>query len=99
MDLTNAFNDNNGLPPGKPPSGIDGFDSAEPAPEYKPIPGGVYITRVSRGEYTTTKAGADAYRLRFEVTEGSQCGKSIIRTWTFSEKALRYTRRDLLPFG
>jgi hypothetical protein len=99
MDLTSAFNDNNGLPPQKPPSGICGFDSAEPAPEFTPIPGGVYNARVQRGEYTTTKDGADAYRMRFEVSEGPQCGRTVIRTWTFGEKAIRYTRRDLLPFG
>ncbi len=52
-----------------------------------------------RGEYCTTRAGGDAYRIRFEVTEGEQKGKTTIRTWTFSPKALAYTKRDLAPFG
>ena len=70
MDYTNAFTGTNG----KPEAGIDGFDAAQPAPEFTPIPPGIYSARVVRGEYTTTKAGADAYRLKFEVTEGEQKG-------------------------
>jgi len=95
MDFTNAFTGTNG----KPAAGIDGFDAAQPAPEFTPIPPGIYSARVVRGEYTTTKAGADAYRLKFEVTEGEQKGKSVLRTWTFGTKALPYTKRDLAPFG
>lgn len=95
MDYTNAFP----AAGGKPPGGIDGFDAADPAPEFAPLPPGVYAARVDRGEFTTTKAGADAYRLRFEVTDGPQAGKTVIRTWTFGPKAVGYTKRDLAPFG
>jgi hypothetical protein len=52
-----------------------------------------------RGEYCTTKDGADAYRLRFEITEGEQKGKTVIRTWTFGERAIGYTKRDLGLLG
>jgi hypothetical protein len=95
MDFTHA------LPAatGKPPGGIDGFDDAPPAPEFSPLPAGVYTARVVRGEYCTTRAGADAYRLRFEVTEGEHAGKTVVRTWTFGPKAVGYTKRDLAPFG
>ncbi len=96
MDFTNACNDANN---GKPPSGFGGFDDAKPAPEYKPIPPGIYTARVQRGEACSTKAGADAYRMKFEVTEGPQVGKTVVRTWTFSAKAIDYTKRDLAPFG
>ena len=41
-----------------------------PRPEFTPLPPGIYSARVLRGEYCSTKAGADAYRLRFEVTDG-----------------------------
>ena len=95
MDFTNAFTGTNG----KPTAGIDGFDAAQPAPEFTPIPPGIYSARVQRGEFTTTKAGGDAYRLKFEVTEGEHKGKSVIRTWTFGTKAITYTKRDLAPFG
>ena len=47
----------------------------------------------------STRAGDDAYRMRFEVTEGEHAGKTVIRTWTFGAKALCYTKRDLAPFG
>jgi len=79
--------------------GISAFDRAEAAPEFAPIPGGIYSARVVRGECCTTKAGGEAYRLRFAITEGEQAGKTVIRTWTFSPKALAYSKRDLAPFG
>jgi hypothetical protein len=95
MDYTNAIPSTNG----KPAGGIDAFDTATPAPEFTPLPPGTYKARISKGEYTTTKAGAEAYRLRFQVTEGEHVGKTVIRTWTFGPKALAYTKRDLTPFG
>jgi hypothetical protein len=100
MDFTNAIPSSNGKPPaGKPIEGINAFDSAQAAPEYTPIPPGIYAARVVRGEYCSTRAGADAYRMKFEVTEGPQTGKTIVRTWTFGAKALSYTKRDLALFG
>ena len=94
MDYTTAVPSFNG----KPPGGIDGFDAAVPAPDFaRPRP--ACTPRVLRGEYTTTRAGADAYRLRFEITDGPHAGQTLVRTWTFTPKALPYTRRDLAPFG
>jgi hypothetical protein len=95
MDFTNAIPSANG----KPTGGINAFDATEAAPQFAPLPPGSYKARVVRGEYTTTRAGADAYRIRFEVTEGPHAGQTVIRTWTFSERALPYTKRDLAPFG
>ncbi len=94
LDFRNALPNGNGTP-----SGLDAFDSADAAPEFSPIPPGIYSARVLRGEYCSTRAGADAYRLRFEVTEGEHKGKTVVRTWTMSEKAVAYTKRDLAPFG
>jgi len=93
------MNFNDLIPSGKPSGGIDAFDATEAAPEYSPVPGGVYIARVRKGEVCQTKTGADAYRLRFEIAEGPHAGQTVIRTWTFSPKALPYTKRDLSPFG
>ena len=84
---------------GKPLGGIDAFGTVPNAPEFAPIPPGIYSASVIRGEYCSTKAGAETYRLRFEVTEGEHKGKSLVRTWTFGAKALSYTQRDLAIFG
>jgi len=92
MNLSEIFNNNNA-------GGLGAFDSTPPAPDFAPVPAGVYTARVLRGEYTTTKAGADAYRLKFVIAEGEHVGKTLIRIWTFSERALPYVKRDLAPFG
>lgn len=95
MDFTRALDSNND----KPTSGIGAFDAVEAAKEFTLIPPGVYAARVMRGEFTTTKKGDDAYRLRFEITEGEHAGQTVIRTFTFGAKALQYTKLGLAPFG
>jgi hypothetical protein len=95
MDFTSAIPSNNG----KNGEGIAAFDSTAPAPEFSPIPPGVYAARVVRGEICSTKAGADAYRMWLEVTEGPYTGRTLVRTWTFGARALAYTKRDLSVFG
>lgn len=95
MDFTNALPRSNGSGGG----GIDNFDAAGAAPEYVPVPPGIYSARLLRGEFTATTKGDDAYRMRFEIADGAQTGKTLVRTWTFGSKALPYTKRDLAPFG
>lgn len=95
MDYSNAISSANG----KPAGGISDFDATEAAPEFAPLPPGVYSARVLRGEYCSTKAGSEAYKIRFVVTDGENAGKTVIRTWTFGPKALPYTKRDLAKFG
>lgn len=90
MNYLEAFGDDGG--------GLEAFDRTEAAPEFAPVPPGTYIAKLVKGEFTTTKAGADAYRVRWEL-EGEHAGRSVIRTWTFSAKALPYTKRDLAPLG
>lgn len=97
MDFNAAMAGTNGA--GIPASGIDAFDAAAAAPEFSPVPPGIYFATVLKGEYCTTRAGADAYRVRFVISEGPQTGRTLIRTWTFSPKALPYSKRDLAVFG
>jgi hypothetical protein len=100
IDFTTAIGGN---PVGRDSSsgggGIAAFGTVATAPEFTPVPPGVYTGHVERGEYTTTKAGAEAYRMRFRIAEGPQAGKTVVRTWTFSLKALPYTQLALAPFG
>lgn len=78
------------LPNGNPAGGIAAFDAAAAAPEFTPLPPGVYTARVARGDITQTKAGAEAYRMRFAVAEGEHEGQTVLRTWTFGAKALPF---------
>jgi hypothetical protein len=94
MDFTKSFDESKAGS-----GGLSAFDAAEVAPDFAPIPPGIYSARVLRGEFVQTRAGADAYRLRFEVAEGEHARQTVIRTWTFGPKALPYTKRDLAPFG
>ena len=97
------MNLNSALPTPNPAGnggGISNFDTANAAPEFTPIPAGIYSARVLKGEYTTTaKSGAEVYRIKFEITDGKQAGNTLIRMFFFSEKAIGYTKRDLAPFG
>ena len=92
-DYTNAFDSH------RNPEGLSAFDSAAPAPKYDPLPPGIYVARVVRGEIVQTKAGSDAYRLTFKITDGPHAGRTLIKTWSFSARALAYTKRDLAAFG
>jgi hypothetical protein len=84
---------------GNPPCGLDAFDTVAHAPEFAPVPPGVYNARVLLGEFCATKTGAEAYRMRFEIADGPHAGRTVLRTWTFGAKALAYTKRDLASFG
>jgi len=95
MDFAKALPGSNGSGGG----GIDDFDNVSAAAEFEPLPPGIYSARVVRGEFCSTKAGADAYRMKFEIVEGPQTGKTAIRIWTFGAKALPYSKRDLAPFA
>ena len=76
-----------------------GFDDAAPAPEWEPLPPGIYTARIVSGTLAQTKKGDDAYRMVFEVSEGEQRTRRVSRTWTFTRKALAYAKRDLATFG
>jgi hypothetical protein len=101
FDNSPAVNYSDAIPAtnGKLTEGLEAFDTTEPAPEFEPLPPGIYLARVLRGEYTTTRAGADAYRMRFEITEGPHVGKTVVRIWTFSARAMPYVKRDLTRLG
>jgi hypothetical protein len=90
---------NSAFSSGTTPQGLSGFDAAQPAPSYAPLPPGNYVARVIRGEIVQTKAGSDAYRITFEVAEGPHVRRTLLKTWAFTAKALPYTKRDLAAFG
>jgi len=96
MNLTSIFSDSN---TGAGGGGLDRFDETAPAPEMEPLPPGVYVAVVVHGELVQTRSGNDGYRIRFRIVEGPYAGRFAFRTWSFSERALPYARRDLSQFG
>jgi hypothetical protein len=91
MNLSEIFNGAGG-------GGLDAFDSTPPAPDGL-VPPGVYDAVVIHGELMRTRSGNDGYRIRFRIVEGPHAGHLVFRTWSFSERALPYARRDLNALG
>jgi hypothetical protein len=79
--------------------GLGAFDSTPPAPGMEPIPPNVYDAVVVHGELVQTRSGNDGYRIRFRIVEGPYAGRLVFRTWSFSERAIAYSKRDLALFG
>ena len=105
MNFTDAFDHRNGNDQlnnndkTQAEGGLRAFDAVAPAPEMQPIPGGVYIAVVVHGELVQTRSGNDGYRIKFKIIEGPHAGRFAFRTWSFSERALAYAKRDLAQFG
>ena len=95
MSLSQIFNSNNNTGGG----GLDRFDETAPAPGMEPLPAGTYTAVVVQGELIQTRSGNDGYRVKFRIVEGPYAGRFAFRTWSFSERALPYARRDLSQFG
>lgn len=75
--------------------GLAAFDQVQAAEAWTPLPAGKYKARVVSGSVTQTKKGDTAYRVVFEITEGEQRSKRLSRLWTFTEKSLKFVKRDL----
>jgi hypothetical protein len=96
MNLSSIFSDSN---TGAGADGLGAFDSTPPAPEMEPLPPNVYVAVVVHGELVRTRSGCDGYRVKFRIVEGPYAGRFAFRTWSFSERALPYARRDLAALG
>lgn len=74
------------------------FDSAS-GKTY--VPAGQYMARLEAGELWTTRAGKQAYRLRFAVTEPAEhAGFTLWRYYTFaSPGAANMAKLALSPLG
>jgi hypothetical protein len=68
-----------------PSDALAAFDNATGATF---VPAGIYLCRLEAGELTTTRAGKQAYRLRFVVVEPTEhAGFPLWRYYTFADKA------------
>src|SRR4051794_33895902 len=81
-----------------PADALAAFDTATGA---TCVPPGVYLARLESGELTLTKAGKQAYRLRFVVVQPSEhAGFTLWRYFTFANVAnANRAKVALAPLG
>lgn len=77
---------------------LAGFDSATGT---LTVPAGPYLCRIDRGELTTTKAGKNAYRLKFVIVEPTEHAEFVLWRWfVLSDPAsLNRAKAALAPLG
>lgn len=75
------------------------FNETEAAPEYAPVPRGVYSAEVSSGELTNSGTGTPGFTLGFTVTDGDYKGRRVWHTLWLTQAAMPMTKRDLAKLG
>ena len=65
------------------------FTKVDDAQDFSPLPEGVYRCRIAKVEETTTQAGDEMWRLRFEVSQGPFEGRFVFDNAVFNEVGLR----------
>jgi hypothetical protein len=75
------------------------WSQVRPAPDYGPLPAGLYTARLRDGYFETANTGTPCYCLEFEITEGDHSGRRVWHRLWFTERALPGTKRDLLRLG
>ena len=75
------------------------FDETEAAPEYAPVPKGVYSAELSSGELTNSVSGTPGYTLAFTIREGEFTGRRVWHTLWLTPAAMPMTKRDLAKLG
>ena len=75
------------------------FNETEAAPEYAPVPKGVYSTDLSSGELTNSGSGTPGYNLGFTIREGEFTGRRVWHTLWLTPAAMPMTKRDLAKLG
>lgn len=75
------------------------FEETEAAPEYTPVPKGVYSAELSSGELTTSAAGTPGFNLGFTIREGECKGQRVWHTLWLTPAAMPMTKRDLAKLG
>ena len=75
------------------------FDETEAAPDFAPVPAGTYEVDLVHGELCQSQKGTTGYTLHLVVADGEFKGRKIWHTLWISEKAVRFSKRDLKKFG
>jgi hypothetical protein len=75
------------------------FEETEAAPEYAPVPKGVYAAELSSGELTNSGSGTPGYTLGFTICEGEFTGRRVWHTLWLTPAAMPMTKRDLTKLG
>lgn len=75
------------------------FEETEAAPEYAPLPKGIYDAEVSSGELTNSGTGTPGFNLGFTVVGGEHAGRRVRHRLWLTPAAMPMTKRDLAKLG
>src|SRR5262245_23040337 len=75
------------------------WDSTSAAPEFGPLPAGVYEARVLDGKFAQAKTGTTGYELTFQVLGGEYANRRFWYTLWLTPAAMPFTKRDLAKLG
>lgn len=79
---------------------LDRFEAAEAADEIGPVPKGTYIAVAETGELTSSpRSGTRGFRICYRILDGKFANRKVWRTYSFTNAAVAYTKRDLSKFG
>lgn len=76
------------------------WDDATAAGEYDPLPPGVYVATIAKGELAEhPRNGTPSFKLTFRVDDGPHAGRLFFNDLWLTPNAMSYTKRDLLKVG
>jgi hypothetical protein len=84
---------------GGPRDPLDGFDAAEAADEFEPLPRGVYTALAVGGKLTVSSHGTPYYKVAYRITQGDHAGRRVWGRYYLTADAMAYSKRDLMKFG
>jgi len=79
---------------------LNSWNTTEAAGERDPLPPGEYAATLESGELATNaRTGTPSFKLKLRVSDGPFAGRFVWHDLYWTEKAMAYTKRDLLKIG
>ena len=75
------------------------FDQVPEGETYSPVPPGEYFCRIVEVLATTSSEGHERWRLKVQIMEGEQSGRTFLDFLTFSTKGVKRVKQVLRGLG